>query len=456
VRARLKRELVQNAPGEPSSAYASLRSLLNTGSWAVVDQALFGGATFLVSIALARWLSPEEYGAFAVAFSVFLLLAVVHSSVLTEPMMIFGAREFSGSLRGYLGVLLWVHIGLTGLLSLLAWTASLLVPTRAGPLAATLGSMALASPFLLLQWLARRAFYAALRPRAAVAGSAIFLVLSVASVAALSGAGRLSGSSAFLAIGAAALAAATPFFFLTRPALISSGRHVSRRAVLLRHWEFGSWNILATGVAWLGTQLATLIVPMFLGLGAAAAMAAALNLYRPFHVLVQTSGTLGLAIVSRMVERDQPRSLRRLAARLALFYGLVALVYGGIVSILSRPLLHHVYSGRYDAYPSLVVLFAMASVGLAVVHAISQVLKTTGRVRSLLSVSAVSALVVVAFLLPAIRIWGIQGAVAVSIIGYGVAAVGGWRRLGRAEPQAERVRAKAAPAVIAGGRPSLR
>ena len=37
-------------------------------SFSLVDQALFSGANFLLNILLARWLLPEAYGAFAVAF----------------------------------------------------------------------------------------------------------------------------------------------------------------------------------------------------------------------------------------------------------------------------------------------------------------------------------------------------------------------------------------------------
>jgi len=67
-----------------------LREWIIRGDWAVLDQGLFSGANFLVNILLTRWLSPEEYGAFAVALSTFYLFADFHTAVLTEPMMFFG------------------------------------------------------------------------------------------------------------------------------------------------------------------------------------------------------------------------------------------------------------------------------------------------------------------------------------------------------------------------------
>ena len=36
---------------------------------ALADQALFAGSNFILNIVLARWLSPNDYGAFGVAFS---------------------------------------------------------------------------------------------------------------------------------------------------------------------------------------------------------------------------------------------------------------------------------------------------------------------------------------------------------------------------------------------------
>ena len=42
-------------------------------SLAVVDQGLISGSNFALGIVLARWMAPAEYGAYALAFSIFLL-----------------------------------------------------------------------------------------------------------------------------------------------------------------------------------------------------------------------------------------------------------------------------------------------------------------------------------------------------------------------------------------------
>ena len=89
-----------------------LLSWATKGGFALIDQALFAGANFLVNILLARWLTPTEYGAFALAYSVFLLLGTFHTAIFTEPMMVFGAGKHAEQFEKYLGILLRGHLSL--------------------------------------------------------------------------------------------------------------------------------------------------------------------------------------------------------------------------------------------------------------------------------------------------------------------------------------------------------
>ena len=59
-------------------------------TFAGVDQASTAGANFLASILLARWLEPQQYGAYALGVSVYSLLATISDALITEPMMILG------------------------------------------------------------------------------------------------------------------------------------------------------------------------------------------------------------------------------------------------------------------------------------------------------------------------------------------------------------------------------
>src|SRR2546426_8986966 len=98
-------EHIEDSFGEKPKGKKSLLSkampLATKGILAILDQGLISGSNFLVGILLARWLMPEQYGAYALAFAVFLLLSFVSQSLLFEPMAVFSGSAYRNSMRGY-------------------------------------------------------------------------------------------------------------------------------------------------------------------------------------------------------------------------------------------------------------------------------------------------------------------------------------------------------------------
>ncbi len=90
-----------------------LGAWVHKGGCAVLDQGLISGSNFIVSILLARWLVPEQYGAYAVAFGFFVLLSLIYGSLVLEPMAVFGGSSYRNSLRGYLRSLIWIHVAMS-------------------------------------------------------------------------------------------------------------------------------------------------------------------------------------------------------------------------------------------------------------------------------------------------------------------------------------------------------
>ena len=171
--------VVEDGPATPVATAVAERppALRNAGRWAtkgglaILDQALISGSNFAVSICLARWLMPEQYGSYALAFSISLLLTFLYQSLLLEPMAVFSGGAYRKSLRGYLGALLRIHFWLTGFGFVVLGIATLVAFKKgaAAGLPGALLGVTLASPCILLFALARRAYYMKLEPaRAAV------------------------------------------------------------------------------------------------------------------------------------------------------------------------------------------------------------------------------------------------------------------------------------------------
>ena len=69
------------------------------GVLALTDQGLIAASNFLVALLLARQVPRAEYGAYALAFEVFLLMVVVYSAFILEPMSVFGPSQYNHCLR---------------------------------------------------------------------------------------------------------------------------------------------------------------------------------------------------------------------------------------------------------------------------------------------------------------------------------------------------------------------
>lgn len=399
---------------------------LGVGAFALLDQLLFAGASFSINILLARWLTPVEYGAFALAFFVFLLLGALHTAVLTEPMLVFGASVYRGRVRTYLGRHVVLHV-LVSAVTTVVLAAAAGVLWLAGSSASTaLLALAVATPFVLLLWLLRRAFYIELTPRGAVAGDAVYFVATLAAIYMLHASGHLSTESGLLAMGLGAALGAIVMLARLRPDL--RGGDIGWRELAVRHWSYGRWSALAQGLYWTSGQILIVLVPLVLGLEQLAALAAAMNLFRPLNPLLQSVQTVMLpSTASASNAGAKTGELRRRLRGYLLAAGGGVLVYGLMLSLFSGFILRVVYHGRYDDHRGVVFLFALSYTASTVVQVQTVLLKGTGNVRVVPLIWALSGVLVLALAVPAMAAIGLTGALLVLIASYVTAGVVAWR-----------------------------
>src|SRR5258706_15912257 len=133
----------------------------------VFDQGLTAAVGFGVNIALARWLSADAYGAFAVAFATFLFISGFHNVLLLEPLTVMGPSRHPNRLPTYFREQIVIHVILVGVLAaviLLAAQASLLGASGHPPFAGAFIGSGGGLPFLALFLLVRRMCYVLPRP----------------------------------------------------------------------------------------------------------------------------------------------------------------------------------------------------------------------------------------------------------------------------------------------------
>ncbi len=329
---------------EPVQPLGWIRRWGPRGFWALADQGLVSVSNLALNVILARWLAPDEYGAFTVGFSVLLVVASLHAALLTDPMLVFATGRFARRPDAYLRVLILGHWILTGPLALAALAAGLVAQILwTDFVSPVLAGLAVATPFYLLLTLLRRAFYARLQPKDSAVGSGLYLAFSLLGVVALERVVELSPASGFVALALGSLVA-DGWLLLRLRAKWSVPTRAELAEVLSAHWGFGRWGLGANLAQWISSNLYYLVLPIWAGLEASAGFRAMTNLVIPLTQALTAIGPLLLAAFTRARERaDFSAGVWRITLSLAAG----AVVYWLLLSWLAEPVLHWLYSGKY-------------------------------------------------------------------------------------------------------------
>jgi O-antigen/teichoic acid export membrane protein len=384
------------------------RGLFRKGFWAVADQGLFAGSNFLLSVTLARWLSPEGYGAFAVAFAVFLFLGSFYTALLTEPMMVFGPGRHKGRHAEYLSVLLLGHWGLVALGSVLLALAGGVIGKVGSPaLASALLGFALAGPFILLLWLMRGVCAMRVQPHLAASGGLLYLLLIAIGLFELRQHAWLSTLPALGLMGFASLTASVWLgrrlhVPVSRPAVTGMAREALRD-----HWQYGRWSIGSMVLTWIRGDLYYLVLPVWWGLGASAALKAVMNLILPVQ---HVNTALAVFLVPVLVRTRGNAEFGRLTQVAVGVLTAGSLVYWALLSLFHRPVMAWLYAGQYDRHAAVVWIAGLVLLTSSAVSVLGAALRALERPHQVFGAYGLATAVGLTVGLWCLVRWGVAGA----------------------------------------------
>ncbi|HET9177636.1 MAG TPA: hypothetical protein VFQ24_04680 [Terriglobia bacterium] len=364
----LNEVLVPESLGLPATRrhvlWAGARAWSPKGAMALLDQGLISGANFIVGILLARNLAPHEYGAYALAFQVFLFLSVGYSAMVLEPLSVFGSSVYRDSNREYLGVLLWVHAVIASAIVLglgaCAWVLSMVSPRS--HLTAALIGVAIASPCMLLFSLARRGFYVKLSPRQAVLGAVGYFAVVIGGLSLVFYRGRLSPLAAFLLIAAGAGAMAPMMLGRLGFALKPQQGLLKLSEVVRRHWGYGRWALGSALAVWFSSAVYLPILGTSHGLAEAGTLQALSNFSSPIAQAFVAMSMLTLPYAAGVHHANSSTGAHHLAAKLAMMYAGGTVLYWLIMVTFRWQIVEHLYAGKYLGIVGLVPWLAVSSV----------------------------------------------------------------------------------------------
>ena len=396
---------------------------------ALADHGLSAAVNLGVNIALARWLKPEEYAAFAVAYSLFLLLSNLHHATLAEPMMVLAMGEDAGSRPSYMkAVFRGSWSGAAAIATLLVLSALVFRTLGQQDIALSLVGLTIASPFILFWSLVRRGFYVTFQLHWALIGSSCYLILVSFGILLLHNANLLSSITTLINMGVSGLAVGMGLAVVLGRKLGFEEAGQTSKSVLRRHLAYSGWNVLGETASWASGQILVVFVPVFLGLGATATLAAVSNLFRPLNLVMQSAASIALPALSAVVRAKKSKTRILVEAKRAsavfaggtILYCLPILVFGSYI-------LHYLYDGKYDASLPLIWLFCGNYVAAALLQTFTVMLKAAGSVRAVVLIWATSAGIVTATSIPAMTLAGLNGGLFAVMCAYLIAAGVAWR-----------------------------
>lgn len=396
-----------------ASLFSRYQSWAFKGGFSILDQGFFSGANFIISILLARWLAPSDYGAFVIAFTVYLLLTGFYTAFILEPMSVFGPAKYSKQLSDYLMIQLKFHGIMTGILALaiifLGWFIGTWINRSLGN--AFMG-MGFAIPFILLSWIGRRTFYILMQPSSAFLISATYFIISIAGILALYFKEFLNSITGFIVIGTAS-AIASMLLFWKRPDLAKIRKEsvLTWRSLVKEQWRYGRWIATATVLSFLANQIQVFILAGVISLQVAGALDALQNFTAPIAQGIVAIATLALPVLSYDFGQENFSAIRHKTVIIVILLTGIAGVYELLMWRFHSQLESLLYRGKYAAFSPLIPILGLIPIFTAITTGYSLALRAIQKPQFYLIYGIIVAPVGLMTGIIFSYFWGLDGAV---------------------------------------------
>lgn len=382
------------------------------GGLAIFDQGIFTGSNFVIGVMLARWLSPEQYGTYAVAFAVFLLLLMVYQALVLEPMLVFGGSAYRNCLRGYLKSLLLLHLGVSLVIVVVMCVSAgvALKLGQANELPGALVGIAFAAPLVLLFWLVKRVFYLKLAPAPSAGGALLYCALTIGGLTLVYKHGLLSPLSAFLLMGLGSVGTSIWLLAYLALRLPSSQDAPSLPDTWRRHWRYGRWALGANAMMWIPFNIFYPLLSSFSGMVQAGELKALMNFAAPVLQTCAALSPLMLPYTARVLAERGGTGVSFALRRMTLLCVSCAVPYWVVLFLFRGPAFRILYSGRYTEVAYLLPIVALASVFSSAFFGPSIVLRSMESPGLVFAAVSASSCLSVAIGIPLTRVLGVRGA----------------------------------------------
>ena len=393
------------------------------GGLGVLDQVIFSGANFLISVFLARSLRNEDFGEFAIGFAFLTFFVQVYTSFALEPMGVLGPSGYRERIASYLSgqvrllFLLSAPIGI--LLVFAIWLG------QSASASSVLIFSAISLPFVLFPLLMRRVFYVLLRPGTALLGSAIYLLVLLLSYYLASQFGILNGATSILMISLASLLSGLSLLLILRMENIASDR-INLSEILIETWSFGKWLIVSGVFIGVATQSQIYLTGILSHVEDAGAVRILQTFIQPMMLTATAFSALATPAITADFASAAYELMRRKIFLFTILLGGIALFYEYLLVLFSDRLNQFLFEGKYLSYTNQIPIWGLVPVLLAFFWGGAIALQVSQKPQAMLIISGTWAFFSFVPGLILIPVWGAWGATISIVSGFVAAFASTW------------------------------
>jgi len=381
-------------------------------AYSLADQAFSVGGLFLVNVMLARTQSKEEYGMFALSYSVYTFLSGLHNAVILEPYTVYGSGRYRKRFAEYVSLMARsnavVAIVLTGCLLLASRLFGGFAP-HSNPRA--LLGLALTAGILLSGSFMRRAFYVKGRAALAAQASCVFFICVACGLLFSAHFHVLNSFSVFMILALGWIAAGACF-----AGQLSTPK--PRRAFLQseprywqEHWKYAKWVLATAFVFQLTTQGYYWLVAGLLSVKDVAQLKAIYILVTPVDQVFIAVNYLVLPAMAAHFAAGRMGEYFALWRKVGLATVCATGLFAAGVRLAGRSAIHILYAGNFDGVVPLLFLLALLPLLMGIGNTINDALKAAEMPRLVFYAYFSSGAATLLVGIPFVRHFGLKGAV---------------------------------------------
>jgi O-antigen/teichoic acid export membrane protein len=384
------------------------------GGLSILDQGVYSSANFVLTILLARWLDSELYGAFSIAFAVYIFFTGIYNALILEPMSVLGVANYSDNLPQYILAQFKLHLVIASLLGLSMigmgfsvgkiWPASLFVRD------AIIGAGG-AFLFMVIPWIVRRKCYMTREPEHALVTSIVYSMALGVGLVIIVYLDELTNLKVWFGLmGAAGLISGLPQIVQVWRKSNHNVRHLDWNALLKEQWSFGRWVFVATLLYSISTQSQLIVAAGIMDLRSAGAWRALQNFTLPIMQSVAAVTAFAIPALSAEFGASNFQGLKRKGYLVAGVMTLGACIYEAVLILSSAQLEKWVYAGKYESYAWMIPILGASSVLFALSSGFSLMIRSMQRPIYYFIINLIGAVLSVASAIWMTQQWGIAGA----------------------------------------------